>query len=59
MGVMGLSEPVLLRNRGVEGSTTRKVYESRGGYQAVRKALKMAPEVVVEEVKNAHLRGRG
>jgi NADH-quinone oxidoreductase subunit F len=36
-----------------------KVYESRGGYQAVRKALKMKPEEVVEEVRKANLRGRG
>lgn len=52
-------EPVLLRNRGVEGSTTLAVYEKRGGYQAVRKALKMTPDEVVEEVKKANLRGRG
>jgi NADH-quinone oxidoreductase subunit F len=52
-------EPVLLRNRGVKGSTTLKVYESRGGYRAVRKALKMTPDEVVEEVKKANLRGRG
>ncbi len=52
-------EPILLRNRGVEGATSRKVYESRGGYQAVRHALKMIPEEVIEEVKNANLRGRG
>ena len=52
-------EPVLLRNLGVEDSATLKVYESRGGYQAVRKALKMTPDEVVEEVKNANLRGRG
>ncbi len=56
---MAAFEPVLLRNRGVEGSTTLKVYESRGGYQAVRKALKMTPDEVVEEVKQANLRGRG
>ena len=52
-------EPVLLRNVGVENSTSLGVYESRGGYQAVRHTLKMLPEEVVEEVKNAHLRGRG
>ncbi|GMU38113.1 MAG: NADH-quinone oxidoreductase subunit NuoF [Phycisphaerae bacterium] len=56
---MASYEPILLRNRGVEGSRTLKVYESRGGYQAVRKALKMTPEAVVEEVKKANLRGRG
>ena len=52
-------EPVLLRNRGVENVTSLRVYESRGGYQAVRKALKMSPDEVVEEVKKASLRGRG
>jgi NADH-quinone oxidoreductase subunit F len=52
-------EPVLLRNVGVEGSATLGVYQSRGGYQALRKALKMTPEKVTEEVKVADLRGRG
>jgi len=56
---MATFEPVLLRNRGVEGSTSLKVYESRGGYQAFRKALRMTPEAVVDEVKKANLRGRG
>jgi NADH-quinone oxidoreductase subunit F len=56
---MGDYEPVLLRNRGVEGSRTLRVYESRGGYQALRKALKMTPDEVVDEVKKANLRGRG
>jgi len=56
---MAVFEPVLLRNRGVEGSTTLGVYESRGGYRAARKALKMAPGEIIEEVKKANLRGRG
>ena len=56
---MASFEPVLLRNRGVENSRSLKVYESRGGYRAVRKALKMTPEEVVAEVKKANLRGRG
>ncbi len=56
---MGSFEPVLLRNQGVEGVRALRVYESRGGYQAVRKALKMTPDEVVEEVKKANLRGRG
>ncbi|MBP9837411.1 MAG: NADH-quinone oxidoreductase subunit F, partial [Proteobacteria bacterium] len=34
-------------------------YESRGGYQAIRKALKMDPAAVIEEVKKSGLRGRG
>ena len=52
-------EPVLLRNVGVENSTSLEVYRSRGGYQALAKALKMGPEEVSEEVRNANLRGRG
>ncbi|HOA74289.1 MAG TPA: NADH-quinone oxidoreductase subunit NuoF [Phycisphaerae bacterium] len=53
-------EPVLLKNVGVEGSRTLRVYESRGGYAAARKALtQMSPEAVVEEVKKSNLRGRG
>src|SRR3989337_871693 len=56
---MAAFEPVLLRNQGVEGSATLGVYESRGGYRAARKALKMAPGEIIEEVKRANLRGRG
>ncbi len=52
-------EPILLRNVGVEGSATLGVYKRRGGYQALAKALKMTPEEVAAEVKNADLRGRG
>ena len=35
------------------------VYEADGGYAALRKALGMGREAVIEEVKNAGLRGRG
>ncbi len=34
-------------------------YENRGGYKSVRKALGMAPEAIVAEVKASGLRGRG
>ena len=56
---MSRFEPVLLRNLAVENSTSRKVYEAQGGYRAIRKALKMKPDEIVEEVKKANLRGRG
>jgi NADH-quinone oxidoreductase subunit F len=56
---MAAFEPVLTRNFGVEDSRTLKVYQQRGGYEALRKALKMTPEAVIEEVKKANLRGRG
>jgi len=53
-------EPVLSRNWNVADSHTLKVYESRGGYQAARKALTtMAPDAVVNLVKDSELRGRG
>ncbi|MCH7995007.1 MAG: NADH-quinone oxidoreductase subunit NuoF [Planctomycetes bacterium] len=56
---MAKFEPVLTRNLGVEHSTDLKVYESRGGYRGVRKALKMTPDELIDEVKAANLRGRG
>lgn len=34
-------------------------YEKRGGYQAVREALKRTPEDIIAEVKASGLRGRG
>ncbi len=34
-------------------------YEAAGGYRAARKALGLSREAVVEEVKKAHIRGRG
>ena len=36
-----------------------EVYERQGGYQALRKAVQMKPEEVVDEVKKSNLRGRG
>ena len=35
------------------------VYERHNGYQALRKALGMKPDDVIEEVKKSNLRGRG
>jgi len=35
------------------------VYEQHGGYSALKKALGMKPEDVIEEVKKSNLRGRG
>lgn len=36
-----------------------KAYQSSGGYQAARQALRMAPEEITEIVKQSTLRGRG
>jgi len=52
-------EKLLLRNVGVPGSTSLAVYEQRGGYQSLRKALNLPPESIAEEVKKSGLRGRG
>ena len=51
-GSMADFEPVLSRNWNVPDSNTLRVYESRGGYQAARKALTtMDPDRVVALVK--------
>jgi NADH-quinone oxidoreductase subunit F len=52
-------EKILTRSVGVEGARTLGVFEERGGYQSLRKALGMPPDAVIEEVKKAGLRGRG
>ena len=40
-----MTEKILLRNVEVEGSTKLATYESRGGYQALRKALRTSPSL--------------
>ncbi|HET7193684.1 MAG TPA: NADH-quinone oxidoreductase subunit NuoF [Nocardioides sp.] len=51
--------PVLTDNWDQERSWTMSAYEERGGYDALKKALDMAPDAVVAEVKDSGLRGRG
>ncbi len=41
------------------GLNTLPVYERRGGYQALRKALEMTPEEVLENLMDSGIRGRG
>lgn len=50
---------ILTRNVHHEDQHEISAYESRGGYNAARKALQLAPEKVIEEVKLSGLRGRG
>jgi NADH-quinone oxidoreductase subunit F len=50
---------LLTRNFGNPDSWTLAAYEKAGGYQAFRKALKMQPDAVIDEVKRSGLRGRG
>ena len=42
-----------------DDSHTMARYEATGGYQALRKALTMKPQQIVDEVKTASLLGRG
>jgi len=41
------------------GQCTIEVYKKNGGYQAMRKALQMKPEEIIDLVRAAGLRGRG
>jgi NADH-quinone oxidoreductase subunit F len=50
---------VLSRYFGDAEARTYGGWVTRGGYEALRKALGMTPEAVVEEVKASGLRGRG
>jgi NADH-quinone oxidoreductase subunit F len=51
--------PVLTDNWDAERSWTLASYESTGGYAALRTALGMTPDAVIEAVKDSGLRGRG
>lgn len=50
---------ILTRHLDLPDQPEITAYESRGGYQAIRKALQMAPDAVIAEVKASGLRGRG
>lgn len=52
-------EQVLTANWRVDNSHTRAVYEARGGYVQLRKAVGMTGDAIVDEVKRSNLRGRG
>ena len=52
-------QPVLLANVDKPDSHTLKVYEQTGGYETLKRALRMQPAKVVEVVKDSSLRGRG
>jgi NADH-quinone oxidoreductase subunit F len=51
--------PVLTADWAEEQSWKLATYERRGGYQAMRKALTMAPDDIITAVKDSGLRGRG
>jgi NADH-quinone oxidoreductase subunit F len=50
---------LLFKNIDETGLATREVYEQRGGYASLRKALAMEPEAVLAELEASGLRGRG
>jgi len=50
---------MLLRNCGYIDPYKLSHYIANGGYRGLKKALGMAPEAVIEEVKRSGLRGRG
>ena len=53
-------EPVLMANMNKPDSHTLRVYESTGGYQALKRVLKNdTPEAFRDFIKNSNLRGRG
>jgi len=52
-------EPVLLRRVGKESGQSLAGYRADGGYQAIKKALSLAPDEVTKLVKDSGLRGRG
>ena len=50
---------LLLANDHIPNIKSYNVYRENGGYNAVEKALKTSPELVLDEVKKSGLRGRG
>ncbi len=56
---MGQHRQIILEHIHQTDQHTLAGYESRGGYEAVRKALSMDPAAIIEEVKKSGLRGRG
>jgi NADH-quinone oxidoreductase subunit F len=54
-----MTEKLLFDRIDEPGLTTLPVYEARGGYQSLRKALAMTPEEVLKELEASNLRGRG
>src|SRR5437870_2559303 len=52
-------EPLQLKRMHIKNGHTLKVYRETGGYESLKKALKMAPADIIEEVKKSALRGRG
>jgi NADH-quinone oxidoreductase subunit F len=54
-----VSELLLFKDIDEPGLSTLPVYEARGGYSSLRKALAMTPAQVLAELEASGLRGRG
>ncbi|MBN2384796.1 NADH-quinone oxidoreductase subunit NuoF [bacterium] len=52
-------ELILTKRMKIKDAHTLKVYQKHQGYQALKKALGMKPEEIIEHVKRAKLNGRG
>jgi NADH-quinone oxidoreductase subunit F len=50
---------ILFKDIDEPGLNTRPVYERRGGYDMLRKALQMEPAAVLDEMLASNVRGRG
>ncbi len=59
MAAPAASPRVLFSDIDEPGLSTREVYERRGGYEALRKALAMDPGEVLAQLESSGLRGRG
>jgi NADH-quinone oxidoreductase subunit F len=56
---VGQHRQIILEHINQADQHTLAAYESRGGYEAARKALSMDSAAIIEEVKKSGLRGRG
>ncbi len=56
---MSATQEILYKDLDEPGLNTLKVYEKRGGYDMLKKALKMEPQAVLEEMLASNVRGRG
>jgi len=54
-----VSDTLLFKDIDEPGLNTLSVYEARGGYSALRKALAMTPAQVLDQLEASGLRGRG
>jgi NADH-quinone oxidoreductase subunit F len=54
-----MSDKILFDRIDEPGLDTLEVYERRGGYESLKKALRMTPEEVLQNLLDSGLRGRG